>query len=198
MARLLAIAATIGVAFVLAAGAAQAGVSVKTKTVTYSINGKNGAALIEAMDRRGPKHGLLTRAIAQTAYTVSWDVDWRERSGRCRVAKANALIKITYTYPEVSGFMSRDLDRRWARFMSGVRKHEEMHGKIAKQMVGAAERALTALSRKSDRGCRKLQADMKRVIAEVYADYEARQIKFDEAEHSGGGNVERLLARLAD
>ena len=49
---------------------ANAAVSIKIKTATYPISGKNGIDLLDAMDRRGPKHGFLTRAIAQTSYTV--------------------------------------------------------------------------------------------------------------------------------
>ena len=41
-----------------------------------------------------------------------------------------------------------------------------------------------------DRGCRKTQAELKKRIAMTYAEYEARQIAFDEVEHREGGNVE--------
>ena len=84
--RPIAIAAILGLAVVpVVAADADASVSIKTKTTTYSISGKDGNALLDAMDRRGPKHGFLTRAIAQTSYTVSWTVDWKEKAGDCRV-----------------------------------------------------------------------------------------------------------------
>lgn len=191
-------AAFLGVAFaVVAAGPTAASVSVKTKTVTYKIKGSNGDTLIEAMDRKGPRHGFMTRAIAQTGYTISWDLDWREKSGSCRVFDADATLKITYNYPEVTGDMSPGLKRSWTAFMRGVRRHEETHGQIARQMVKAAESALTGLTSKNDRRCRKLQADVKDTIARVYDQYEADQMEFDEVEHSEGGNVERLLRALA-
>ena len=164
--------------------------SVKAKTGTYSISGKDGNALLDAMDRRGPKHGFLTRAIAQTSYTVSWDVDWKEKAGACRVANAAATLSITYTYPQVKGTMSPDLQRRWVRFIAGVRKHEETHGRLARQMVGAAEKSLSGISYDNDPRCRKTQAELKKRIALTYAKYEARQIEFDRVEHAEGGNVE--------
>ena len=72
--RPIAIAAILGIAVVPVVTAdADASVSIKTKTATYSISGKDGNALLDAMDRRGPKHGFLTRAIAQTSYTITWD-----------------------------------------------------------------------------------------------------------------------------
>ena len=68
-----------------------------------TISGKNGNALLDAMDRRGPKHGFLTHAIAQTSYTIAWEIDWKEQAGSCRVANAAATLTITYTYPQVHG-----------------------------------------------------------------------------------------------
>ena len=175
---------------------AGASASIKTRTTTYSISGKNGDALLKAMDRRGPKHGFLTRAIAQTSYTVSWAVDWKEEDGNCRVANAAATLSITYSYPQVKGKMSPDLARRWQRFMAGVRKHEQAHGRIARQMVGVAEKSVSGLSSRNDRHCRRTQAEFKKRIAMTYAKYEARQIAFDNVEHADGGHVEALVTLL--
>jgi predicted secreted Zn-dependent protease len=179
------------------AGPADASVKVKARTTSYNISGKNGEALLDAMDRRGPKHGFLARAIAQTSYTISWDIDWREKGDSCRIADAAATLSVTYNYPTVSNALSGDMKRRWQRFMSGVRKHEQMHGRIAREMVNAAERRLTGLSSSNDPGCRKTQAEVKRRIAAIYAKYEARQARFDDVEHAGGGNVEGLVKLLS-
>lgn len=186
----------ISTAFCLTAPA-QASVKVKTNTTSYRISGKTGDALLDAMDRRGPKHGFLTRAIAQTAYTVSWDIDWRERKGSCRITNAAAELTITYTYPEVSNAMSPGLQRGWQRFLIGVRKHEQTHGRLARKMVDAAEKKIAGLSFSNDRGCRKTQAEVKRRIASVYDTYESRQVAFDNAEHAEGGNVERLVTKFS-
>jgi predicted secreted Zn-dependent protease len=180
-----------------AGGSAEASVKTKTKTTTYRISGKSGNQLLDAMDHRGPKHGLLTRAIAQTAYAVSWEIDWRERNGQCRIASADAELTITYNYPQVANAMSADLKRRWERFMSGVRKHEQTHGRLAREMANAAEKQILRISFKNDRGCRRTQAEVKRRINAIYAAYEARQVEFDGVEHAEGGNVERLVNQLS-
>lgn len=178
------------------AGAASAGVKITVKKASYEITGKTGAALIDAMDRRGPKHGLLTRAIAQTRYSVGWNITWAERNGSCRLKKADALLSLTYTYPQVGDTLSPQLRKRWARFMSGVRKHEETHGTIARQMVAAAERSISGLAVANDRGCRKAQSKVKKRVNAIYSQYEKRQILFDKKEHGDGGNVENLLLLL--
>lgn len=178
------------------ADVASAGVKVTARKTTYDISGKSGAALLEAMDRRGPKHGLLTRAIAQTKYKVEWDMDWAEEGGACRLKKADADLSITYIYPRVTDGIAPQLNKRWARFITGVRKHEETHGSIARQMVNAAMKSVSGLTIRADRGCYRAKTEMKKRVAAVYAEYERHQMLFDKKEHSGGGNVEGLVAAL--
>ena len=170
--------------------------STKTKTTTYTVSGKNGTTLLEAMDRRGPKHGFLTRAIAQTSYTVSWDVDWKENDGRCRIANAAATLSINYTYPAVKGTMSPALKRRWQRFMAGVRKHEQTHGRLRGRWSTPPKNRCSDFPSTNDRRCRKTQAELKKRIALTYAKYEARQVEFDRVEHAEGGHVEALVNLL--
>ena len=176
--------------------AAIADVKVTEARKSYAIAGTTGAALLDAMDRKGPKHGFLTRAIAQTRYSVSWTIEWGETSSACRVKTADGELAITYTFPRAEGPLSPDMKRRWDKFLVGVRKHEEMHGALARQMVKAAERSVARLTIRNDPGCRKSRTEVKRRMAAVYADYEARQIRFDQKEHREGGRVEGLIAGL--
>jgi predicted secreted Zn-dependent protease len=180
------------------AGSAEASAKVRTNTVNYKIKGTTGEALLDAMDRKGPRHGFTTRAIAQTGYTVTWTMDTRERDGGCRIVQADAVLDVTFNYPQVAGPMSAALSRRWHSFMTGVRRHEQTHARIASEMVDAAQRQVKSVSFARDRGCARTQAEAKRRISAIYAKYEARQVEFDRVEHSPGGNVERLVTRLAD
>ena len=182
-------------ACVAVAGEAAAGVKVSEKTRSYEIAGKTGASLLAAMDRRGPKHGFLTRAIAQTRYSVSWTIEWGETRTACRVKKIDGELDIIYTYPS-TGSLPTALDRRWKRFLAGVRKHEKAHGDMARQMARTVEKSIARLSVDNDRGCRRARAEGKRRMAAIYADYEARQIKFDTREHGDGGRVEGLIEAL--
>jgi predicted secreted Zn-dependent protease len=180
----------------LPAGAALAKTEVSVKTKYYGVSGSSGVALIKAMDKKGPRHGFMTRAIAQTGYTVGWEFTWTREGGSCRLAKADGRLDMTYTYPQISPSAGADLQKRWKRFMAGVRKHEETHGRMAREMVGAAERSLKSLKTSSDPKCARAQMEAKRRIGAIYAKYEARQIDFDKREHSEGGNVEHLLYAL--
>lgn len=182
-------------ACVATAGAAAAGVKVSETTRGYEIAGKTGEALLAAMDRRGPKHGFLARAIAQTRYSVSWTIEWGETRTACRVTGIDGKLDIIYTYPAARD-LPPALQRRWARFVAGVKKHEKMHGDMARQMARTVEKSVGRVSVANDPGCRKARAEAKDRMTAIYANYEARQIRFDAREHREGGPVEALIDRL--
>lgn len=181
----------------LCATAANAGERVKVNTKFYSINGATGAQLYSSMVKRGPRHGLTSRAIAQTAYQVNWDAEVQPlANGTCRVVNAKPAISITYTYPKPAERLTAGVQRRWSRFMAEVRKHEEIHGRIARQMVAEAVREIRGLKYADDGSCKKTRREMKRRADAVYAKYEAKQIAFDKAEHRDSGNIDRLILGL--
>ncbi len=169
---------------------------VSTSTKTYSISGKTGDQLLKSMNRRGPKHGFLSRAIAQTAYQIDWDVQIGVERGNCRLRRATPIMKMTYTYPQPSDSLSPEMRRRWNTFMVGVRKHELQHGAYATQMANAAERSLRGIRVANDPTCRKTTALMKQRVQAVYETYEAKQIVFDQREHRRNGNIHRLINQL--
>lgn len=179
------------------AGVALAGVTVKSTVKTYSVRGTTGEALIGEMNRRGPRHGFLARAIAQTHYTVSWDITWRQSKTTCKVARADAVLTISYTYPELEDPAPGKLRRRWAGFLDAVQAHEKRHGHTAVRMVNAARRAAAGVRAPADRGCKIAGAEVKRRVAGIYAKFEAEQRAFDAREHRAGGPVETLVERLA-
>ncbi len=178
----------------LACGAAfpaAAGTKTTVSVQTYKVSGDSGEALIDAMDRNGPKQGFLARAIAQTRYTVDWELRWRRTGKACRLLDANARLAIGYRYPALAHKVSPALQRRWTAFMAGVRRHEETHGRLAREMVAAAQRSAAKVAFADDPSCRKAKNEVERRVKATYAAYELRQMRFDEVEHRDGGNVDR-------
>jgi predicted secreted Zn-dependent protease len=175
---------------------AGAGVRTVTKVETYRVSGNSGAALMNAMERNGPSQGFLTRAIAQTRYSVAWELGWAVSGQQCRLQAADVTLSVNYRYPQLAGKTSPALRSRWARFMVGVRKHEETHGRIAQQMVVSARKAALGLRVDNDPYCRKAKNQVGRIVRSVYTEYEKRQQRFDTVEHRLGGPVDRLVSRL--
>ena len=183
------------IAAVAAVTPAVAGAKVIIKTQSYDIAGESGRALVMAMDQSGPRHGFMTRAIAQTSYTVDWDLQVRETHGDCRLARAIPTLHLTYIFPNAKS-LPPGLSRRWKTFLAGVHKHERKHGRIATDMVKAAAREVSGITVAHDPNCGKARREARRRIDAVYARYEARQVAFDKREHKDGGRVEKLVDAL--
>ncbi|ETA72103.1 MULTISPECIES: DUF922 domain-containing Zn-dependent protease [Mesorhizobium] len=175
---------------------ASAGTRAVIQTLTYDVTGSSGAALVDAMDRKGPRHGFMTHAIATTAYTVDWDLDAGQGNGFCRIRGVNGTLNLSYTFPHLAPPATPALKRRWNRFFAGVRAHEETHGRIAREMMRATEKSITGLRIANDPSCYKARREAQLRIRAVYAEYEAKQNAFDRREHSSGGHVEHLIAAL--
>lgn len=198
MAGKAAIAAFAACMAITASSTAATAEQIKIKSTTYGISGSNGIELYMSMQRRGPRHGFLSRAIAQTSYMVEWEAEVRAVGSTCHVVSATPKLDMTYTYPQPSGNLSPQVRKRWQRFMVGVKKHEERHGSLARQMVRAAEASVKGLRTQNDGSCRRTRAEIKRRANAVYATYEARQRSFDAQEHKDRGNIERLIRRLVE
>ncbi|MEQ1950678.1 DUF922 domain-containing protein [Mesorhizobium yinganensis] len=184
------------VAASLTAVEAHAGVKSVVNVETYDVAGDSGDALMAAMDRNGPRHGFLTRAIAQTRYSVDWDRTWLVSNGRCRLQKADVTLTVNYRYPALVGRSPPVLKQRWKKFVAGVRKHERTHGRLARRMTEEAYDAAFRIAVDDDPFCKKAKAELKQTVHAIYADYEARQQRFDALEHQPGGPVEKLVNRL--
>ena len=178
------------------APAASASTKIAVHVRTYDVAGKTGAALVEAMDRLGPRHGYTARAIAETGYTVHWELDVTRTDGVCRLRQADGKIDLTYTFPRRTSPADPALSKRWGRFLAGVYKHEHTHGHIAMRMMRATERALAGLERPDNWFCTNLRWEARRRINTTYAKYEVKQNAFDGREHRNGGHVEHMVEAL--
>jgi predicted secreted Zn-dependent protease len=184
------------VVLLAASVSAHAGVRTTTTTSTYAISGNSGPELMQEMDRKGPRQGYRASAIAQTTYDVKWDLGWQVNGGTCSPSRADALLKIKYRYPELTATSSQGLKNRWAKFLVGVRRHEEHHGELATQMVSSAQKSIAQIRSAGDPSCARAKREASRIMQATSARYEARQRNFDAVEHQPGGKVERLVGRL--
>lgn len=175
---------------------AVAGTKVLVTTRSYDIAGTTGSALVEAMNSKGPKHGFMTRAIADTSYVVNWNLDVDRADGVCRLRSAEGTMELTYTFPRLASPPGAKLERRWRRFLAGVHAHEHHHGRIAKAMMRATDKSIAGLELADNWFCTATHREARRRIDAVYAQYEARQNAFDAREHRDGGHVDRMVHAL--
>lgn len=175
---------------------AQAAPKIVEKTEYYAVSGTTGRELLVDMNRKGPRQGFLTKAIAQTRYETSTDGDLVHAGGVCRVAGGGVVLTVTYIYPKPSERLGRDLARRWKAFQADNVRHERMHGRIAAEFAARLERYIDDFAVRDGRGCGKARALFRRETKALYRLYEQKQIAFDRREHRANGPVDRSVALL--
>ena len=174
--------------------AARADVSVKTKY--YDIKGKTGLELFYDMNRKGPRHGFLTKAIAQTQFKTDIKGDLVHSNGVCRTRGAEMVMQITYVYPRPVDKLDSSLARRWKKFQASNIVHEEMHGRLAKKMVADVNRAMRGFKLADGQSCRKANAKLMKELDRIIVAYNKSQVDFDKREHRDGGPVEKSVLAL--
>ncbi|MBX3571265.1 MAG: DUF922 domain-containing protein [Mesorhizobium sp.] len=174
--------------------AARADVSVKTKY--YDIKGKTGLELFYDMNRKGPRHGFLTKAIAQTQFKTDIKGDLVHSNGVCRTRGAKMVMQITYVYPRPVDKLDPSLARRWKKFQASNVVHEEMHGRLAKKMVADVNRAMRGFKLADGQSCRKANAKLMKELDRIIVAYNKSQVDFDKREHRDGGPVEKSVLAL--
>jgi len=162
----------------------------------YPVRGTTGLQLIEEMDRIGPKQGFMSRAIAQTVYSLQYGADYSASGDVCRVRNTRVKLDITQIFPSPVDTLSPPLAHRWKRFMAGVRRHENTHVRIARDLANVSERTILRTVTRDDADCRRMRALLKRTIRGIYAAYDAKQNAFDQKEHRPGGHIEKLVMAL--
>ncbi|MBX3597075.1 MAG: DUF922 domain-containing protein [Rhizobiaceae bacterium] len=190
--RYAALAAAIALSSGVAGAAEPKGFTVKVDY--YEVSGDTPRDLFLAMVKRGPKDGYFrSRAIAQTQYHTEWDTKLIYAKGVCRVSKADPHATITYIYPRQPAGLSRDVERRWKRFMAGIVRHERQHGRYVRDMLAEARKAIIGLKTAGDKDCSRTRAEMKRRVSRIHSKYEAMQREFDVIEHQDGATIDRLI-----
>ncbi|MFN3549569.1 MAG: DUF922 domain-containing protein [Mesorhizobium sp.] len=175
---------------------AHAKARVTEKTEYYEISGKTGVDLLLDMNRRGPRHGFMTKAIAQTRYEARPQGHLAHANGVCRIKDAGFTVKITYIYPKPRQPLDGDLARRWKLFQADNIRHEEVHGRIAKELGAEADGYVRRFAVKDGASCWKALSQFEREIKAIYARYQKKQAAFDLKEHRKGGAVDKSILLL--
>ncbi|MCB1381766.1 MAG: DUF922 domain-containing protein [Notoacmeibacter sp.] len=178
------------------AAPAHAGARTSIKTAYYSISGKTGMDLFRDMNRKGPRHAFMKKAMAQTQYRTTPRGKMAWSNGVCSVKGGGYTLDLTYVYPKPATRLSGRLAANWRAFMADTYRHEKVHGRMAIEMANKLDGTLRRFSMKDGRTCGRALSRLTAQVNAIYADYKARQIAFDAAEHRQGGKVEKSVLLL--
>jgi predicted secreted Zn-dependent protease len=162
----------------------------------YKITGKTGMELLRDMNRKGPRHGFLTKAIAQTQFKTDLRGDIVRQNGVCRTKNAGYSMRITYVYPQPTNKLDAALAKRWRAFQATNVEHEQMHGRLGRKLVGDMNRVLRGFKMADKQSCRKAEAALTKQLDAIIVAYNKAQTEFDKREHRAGGPVEKSILAL--
>ncbi|MGH6805642.1 MAG: DUF922 domain-containing Zn-dependent protease [Ensifer adhaerens] len=168
------------------------------KVSSYAISGQTGAELYASIGERGPKVGGLVRAIAHTDFKLTWTRKYEPQGNACTLVSATPKLIITYTLPKPSRPLQGAMAQNWETFVSGVRRHELVHGDFIKDLVKAIESTSVGLSVDADPNCRKIRTELTRRLGELSVAQRQRSRDFDRVELSDGGNIHQLILKLVN
>jgi predicted secreted Zn-dependent protease len=166
---------------------------------TYPVTGSSGIELYSSIGENGPKAGQQVRAIAHTDFKLTWSRKYEPQpDGACTLVSAKPNLVITYMLPRLAAPISAGLQAKWAVFLDGVRRHEEVHGEMIRNLVRDIEKVSIGLSEAGDPKCTKVRAALQTKIGEIFRDHQQRNRDFDKVELSEGGNVHQLILKLVN
>ena len=167
------------------------------REVPYSVRGTTGPDLYASIGERGPAVGP-TRTIAHTTFKLTWTRDYQPRAGGCVLASAKPKLTITYTLPRPASKLSGTVRTNWNAFISGVRDHEKVHGRMIEDMVREIERVSVGLTVADDPNCRKIRQELTGRLAAISQEQRRKSREFDQLELGNGGNIHQLILRLVN
>lgn len=164
---------------------------------TYAISGSSGIELYRSIGERGPQAGV--QAVAHTTFKLTWRRDYRPQAdGTCVLATARPNLTIIYTWPKAPAKLPPDVAASWQRFISGVEKHERVHGEHILDMVKKIEGYSVGLRAENDPKCQKVRAVLQQRLGEISDERRNIERDFDKLELSNGGAVHQLILALVN
>lgn len=164
----------------------------------YAITGTSGAELYASIGEHGPLVGNGVRTIAHTNFKLTWTRKYEPRGNACTLASARPKLIVTYTLPEPSGKLPAALQRRWAVFIDGIRRHEKVHGDHIREMVARIEQTTIGVTVQNDPNCKKIREEIKTPLSQASLAQRQQSRDFDRIEMGEGGNIRRLVLELVN
>ncbi len=166
---------------------------------TYPISGTSGIELYSSIGEHGPKVGSHVRAIAHTDFKLTWSRNYvPQPDGGCSLVSARPNLTITYVLPKPVASMAPELQKKWAVFIEGVRRHETVHAEQIKAMVSEIEKVSVGLSAPADPNCTRIRTELTAKLGEISRARVKASQDFDRVELSEGGNVHQLILNLVN
>lgn len=184
---------------ILVHGQALADVVIAESTRYYAIQGRDGFEVSKAMLSGGARNISLRHAIAATStrFRVG-NADVAVENGRCVVKDVKIHLEIEYLYPrwDSKARASGAVRSAWDRFYTELLRHEQTHGRYAKETARMLEKELKRLKGSVALGCRDFAVKADRRFDQIAAQLKRKQLAFDASENRKTSKISKLQIAL--
>ncbi len=143
----------------------------------YDVSGNSAKELRDQMRQKGPFGKDGKRYDARTDWHVSWNYRYQPFPEGCRFTELQTTFTVTIILPNWSSVgASAALVRKWERYMSALRLHEDGHQSNG---VKAAEEIQALQSLRSSAGCPALMKEFQSKADSIFDKYRAADDAYD-------------------
>jgi len=149
------------------------------------ITGNTEAALAAALKNTAAADPAGDEFFGRTRWRVQWNFRVESVDGSCRLASATTDLDIRMSLPrwDPPPSASPELVRRWNRFMSALRKHEDGHRDIAVAAANAIEKHAMKAAPEPD--CDTLKKTLSQIADATVQEYRDRGTSYDTTTQHG-------------
>lgn len=160
------------------------GTQVEIETTCFEVRGTTLGEIQSSIEESGPRVDDYRRAGA-TRWRVRWSYEVDASDASCAMAGSDVTTTISYLLPDWrdAASASPEVVDGYAAFARDVVRHEQVHGRIAKQ-AGAAVLDAVATTPASPT-CEDVAAQARQRVDAVMDTYRAKQAAFDRREAGG-------------
>jgi predicted secreted Zn-dependent protease len=143
------------------------------------INGDTEAALVAALKSTASADPAGDEFFGRTRWRVQWNFRVESAGGSCHLASATTELDIKMTLPrwDAPPSASPELVKRWNRFSTALRKHEDGHRDIAVAAANAIEKH--AVKAAPATSCETLKQTLSRIADATLQEYRDRGTSYD-------------------
>lgn len=167
----------------------QAKVTVKERTIYYSVSGRTGKDIYAQIARKGPK--LAGRSGSHVA-TSTISFDFRNFQGgvkgnRCVFTGVDVLVNVVYRVPKWNGRGNPGVKRAWDSFIGHVWRHEHRHRDIGVEYAKRLESGIKGVTGDARRNCNGFETKARQLVTRSRAWHDRKQKAFDTSWFGDGG-----------
>ncbi|MCS6814844.1 MAG: DUF922 domain-containing Zn-dependent protease [Cyanobacteria bacterium] len=151
----------------------------------YVIAGSTANQLRQQLNQRGPEWTPGQRFDATTRWYVRWSYRYAVRDNYCRLTSNQVRADITITMPkwQMPPRVSKDLVRRWQRYVTALQRHEDGHRDHG---INAAREVAQALERFPSRStCEQLEMSVNTAMMQIIENYSQKDVEYDRVTQHG-------------